>query len=193
MKKIILASTSPRRKTILDDLGIEFKIVAPDFSEEVTDEKFTYELIESFAYNKALSVAKKTNESALIIGADTMVVLEEMILGKPKTEKDAFHMLKLLNGKEHKVVTSISIIDTKIQSYIIESTTSYVFFNTLKEKDLLDYINNFKPLDKAGAYGIQELPDYFVKNITGEFDNIIGLPSKTLLRLFKKLNFKSDL
>lgn len=193
MKKIILASTSPRRKTILSNLGIEFKIVAPDFSEEVTDEKFTYELIESFAYNKALSVATKINEPALIIGADTMVVLGEIILGKPKTEKDAFDMLKLLNGKEHKVVTAVSMIDTQIQTYIIESTTSCVCFNTLEESVLLDYIKNFEPLDKAGAYGIQELPDYFVKNITGEFDNIIGLPSKTLLRLFKKLNIKSDL
>lgn len=188
MKKIFLASTSPRRQDIMLELGLIFEIIQPEFDEDTNDLKFSYKIIESFALNKALSVINKVKEPALIISADTMVVFQDEILGKPKSEKDAINMLNKLSGNQHKVITSIAMIDTASKIEVIESTTSGVCFNKIAPEAIINYIKEFKPFDKAGSYGIQELPESFIKNIDGEFDNIIGLPSKTLIRMITKLN-----
>lgn len=188
MKKIILASSSPRRSQILQELGLLFEVIEPEFNENTHNLKFSYKIIESFAFNKAKSVINKIKESALIIGADTMVVYKDEILGKPTSEKNAIEMLEKLNGKQHKVITGVAIIDTDSKTELIETVTSGVCFNKIEQDDIIKYIKEFKPFDKAGSYGIQELPESFIKNINGEFDNIIGLPSKTLIKMLTKLN-----
>lgn len=180
MKKIILASSSPRRRQILENMGLEFEVIPSDYEEVFDDAEFSYEKIEELAYNKAKTVANKlhslfTNHHSLIIGADTVVVLGDKILGKPKDKQDAFRMLKMLSGKRHFVVTSICVIDSKDKQEKVISTTSYVEFEELSDDLINDYIDKFEPFDKAGAYGIQELPKGFVKNIEGSFENIIGL------------------
>lgn len=185
-KKIILASSSPRRKNILTKMGLEFEVIASDFEENLKNPDFTYEKIEELAYNKAKSVIIKIKEPAFVIGADTVVVFNKKILGKPKDQSDAIRMLSQLSGNKHSVVTSICIINSTNYQKKILSTTSFVEFNILDEDLIKNYIQNYQPFDKAGSYGIQELPDSFIANIEGSFENIIGLCPKAVEKLLKE-------
>lgn len=187
MKKFILASTSPRRRELLENLGIIFEVQAPNYEEHIENKSFSYELTESLALNKGESVAKNQTDSAVIISADTVVVYKDKVLGKPKDFNDAFNMLKLLSGKKHKVVTTVCLIDTDKDEKIIKSETSEVVFNNIEEDKIKNYINEYKPYDKAGSYGIQELPDDFIKSIEGEYDNIVGLPTKLLIKMISEI------
>lgn len=175
MNKIILASASPRRKEILEKMGLEFEIIVSDYEEILDNSDFTYEKIEELAYNKAKAVSDKLLSSCIIISADTVVVLEGEILGKPKDEADAILMLKRLSGNKHCVVTSICLINPLNSIKKLRSTTSYVEFEVLDEELIRSYVQKYNPLDKAGSYGIQELPEGFIKTVEGSFENIIGL------------------
>ena len=187
MKNFILASTSPRRQDLLENLGLIFAIAAPDFDENVSNKSFSYELIEELARKKGESVTKKVNNPAIIISADTVVIYDGIILGKPKDFDNAFKMLKLLNGKTHKVITSVCVIDNEKNRTITKSETSEVTFNELSDEDIKNYIYDFQPYDKAGSYGIQELPENFIKDVKGEYDNIVGLPTKTLINMITEI------
>ena len=183
MKKLILASGSPRRREILKKAGLEFEIHPSDYEEVLDNHIFTDEKIEKLAYNKAVDVADKISEHAVIIGADTVVVLNNQILTKPHDREDAINMLKSLSGVEHKVVTGICVIDKYTDTTKIEAVTTKVTFEKLTDKQITDYVDNYKPFDKAGAYGIQELPDGFVKNVDGSLENVIGLCSKAVIKM----------
>ena len=184
MGKMILASSSPRRAAILKDYELE--IIPSPYVENHTKAAFSYDYAENLAYNKAKAVADTIKEPALVIGADTVVVLGDEILEKPKDETDAFLMLKKLSDKTHKVVTSIVIIDTTTGHFKKNSTTSSVTFENLTDEMIKNYIENYKPLDKAGSYGIQELPEGYIKNVEGDFENIIGISSKAFARLLSE-------
>ena len=186
--KIILASSSPRRADILKKHNIEFKIIPSPYVEDHSRTDFSYDFIENLAYNKAKAVVPLVNEPALIIGADTIVVLDGKILGKPNGYDGAFEMLKNLSGKTHHVVTAIAIINSTTGDYKIKSTTSEVAFENLTDEQIKYYIDNFKPFDKAGSYGIQEMPDGYIKSFTGDLENIIGISSKTLLEMIGEGN-----
>lgn len=188
MKRIILASGSPRRKEIFKTLNIEFEIIPSSYNEVLEDDIFSYKKIENLAYNKALVVAKAVKDSAIIVGADTVVVLDNKIMGKPKDKEDAFYMLKNLSGREHFVVTAICVIEMPSLRKKTHSTTSYVEFENLSDEMINKYIDEFKPFDKAGSYGIQELPNGFVKHVNGSYENIVGLCPKTLEKVLKTLN-----
>lgn len=183
MGKMILASSSPRRAEILKDYKLE--IIPSPYVENHTKTAFSYDYAENLAYNKAKAVADKIKEPALVIGADTVVVLDDEILEKPEDERDAFLMLKKLSGKTHKVVTSIVIINTQTGIYRKNSTTSSVTFENLTDEMIKSYIENYKPLDKAGSYGIQEMPKGYIKSVEGDFENIIGISSKSFQKLLK--------
>lgn len=186
MGKIILGSSSPRRADILKKLKLDFEIIPSSYVEPHDQTDFSYAYVENLAYNKALYVAKELHpEKHLVLGADTIVVIDNKILGKPKDYAEATKMLNELSGKTHFVVTATSIIDSQTMTSKTKSTTTYVTFNNLTEEQIDYYISNFKPFDKAGSYGIQELPDGFVKSVEGELDNVIGLPSKTVLEILK--------
>lgn len=187
MKKLILASTSPRRKELLEKEGFIFDIMSPDFDESLVNRTFSYKKIENIARNKCESVAKKIKEPALIISADTVVIYENNVMGKPKNFDESFKMLSLLNGNTHKVVTAICIKDTEKNKIIIKSDTSEVTFNKKDENEIKDYINNFKPFDKAGSYGIQEMDKSFINGIKGEYDNIVGMPIKMLKKMLDEI------
>lgn len=187
MGKIVLASSSPRRAAILKDYTLE--IIPSPYIEQHTKTAFSYQYVEDLAYNKAKAVIPLTKEDTIIIGADTVVVLGEEILEKPKDREDAFLMLKKLSGKTHKVVTAISMINTTTKQTKTQSTTSYVTFNDLTDEVILNYIDKFKPLDKAGSYGIQELPQGFVKNVEGDFENIMGISSKVVKEMLNLFNW----
>ena len=188
MKQIILASTSPRRQELLENLGLIFQIIEPNYNENILNKAFSYKLIESLAENKGLSVVDKIKVPAIIISADTVVVYNNVVLGKPKDFDDALKMLLMLNGKTHNVVTAVCMINNENNKKIIKSETSEVTFNKLSENDIKNYIYNFQPYDKAGSYGIQELPENFIKEIKGEYDNIVGLPTKLLIKMLSEIN-----
>ena len=181
--KIILASSSPRRADILKKHNIEFKIIPSPYVEDHSTTDFSYDFIENLAYNKAKAVVPLVNEQSLIVGADTIVVLDGKILGKPNGYNGAFEMLKNLSGKTHHVVTAIVVMDSDTQNYKKQSTTSEVTFENLTDEQIKYYIDNFKPFDKAGSYGIQEMPKGYIKSYTGDLENIIGISSKTLLEM----------
>lgn len=190
MGKIILGSSSPRRADILKKLKLDYEIIPSGYEEPHNQTDFSYAYVESLAYNKALDVAKKIDGEALVIGADTIVVADNKILGKPKDIQDAYDTLNLLSAKTHFVVTSIAIIKSNTFEYKIESATTFVTFKALTDEQIKYYVDNYKPFDKAGSYGIQELPEGFVENIEGDLDNVIGLPSEVLLKLLDQFNEK---
>lgn len=181
MGKIVLASSSPRRADILKDYKLE--IIPSPYIEKHTKTAFSYAYVENLAYNKACAVLPLVKEDCIIVGADTVVVLGDEILEKPKSENDAFEMLKKLSGKTHHVVTAISMIDSKTKKSLTQSTTSFVTFADLTDEMILGYIREFKPFDKAGSYGIQELPQGFVQKVEGDFENIIGISSKVFAEM----------
>ncbi|CDE60475.1 maf-like protein DEFDS_0643 [Fusobacterium sp. CAG:439] len=181
--KIILASSSPRRADILKKLNIGFEIIPSPYIEDHTRTVFSYDFIENLAFNKAKAVIPLVKEPSLIIGADTVVVIDNEILGKPDGYEGAFKMLKRLSGRTHIVVTSIVVINSETGDLKKNSTTSEVTFENLTDEQIKYYIDNFKPFDKAGSYGIQEMPEGYIKSYTGDFENIIGISSKALLDL----------
>ena len=181
--KIVLASSSPRRADILKESGYCYEIIPSPYEEDHTRTVFSYEFVENLAYNKAKAVIPLLKEPAEIVGADTVVVLDGEILGKPSGRQGAFEMLRKLSGKTHSVVTSIVVINSETEEYKKNSTTSYVTFENLTDKQILDYIDKFKPFDKAGSYGIQEMPEGYIKSYTGDLENIIGMSSAALLEL----------
>lgn len=183
--KLILASTSPRRKELLRREGIEFKVLIPDNIEEddLFEDPVSYVL--KLSRKKAESVAKKV-EDGLILGADTIVVLDDKILGKPKDKKEALFILERLSGKYHKVYTGITLINKKSGKVKSDYGCTKVKFNQLRKEDILKYIATGEPLDKAGAYGIQGMGDFLVENIEGDLDNVIGLPVEKLKKLLEK-------
>lgn len=175
---IILASNSPRRKELLTRERVEFKVIPSNYNEienfGLTPEKY----VEFLAFNKAKSVFDL--HGGIVIGADTVVVLNGKILGKPKNKKDAVLMLKELSNSTHEVITGYSIISREktIKGYEITKVT----FKHLSDKQIIDYVNTGSPLDKAGAYGIQD-GDFLVKDIAGDYDNVVGLPVLKIKKL----------
>lgn len=190
MIEIVLASNSPRRKKILNDLKLKFDVIPSNYEEKLETDAFSYDLIEDLATQKACDVVRRLGDDKIVLGADTVVVLHNKILGKPKDKEDAFKMLKELSGNTHMVVTSICGINTKTNRAALLSTTSYVRFKNLSDEIITYYIDEFNPLDKAGSYGIQELPDGILDKYEGSFDNIVGLDPDAVVSILEKLGYK---
>lgn len=192
MKKIVLASKSPRRKQLLSQAGYEFNIFVPDTDEDI-DAPDAEMLVKELALLKACAAAKTIKYDCYIIGADTVVCINGRILGKPKNGRHARLMLKLLSGKTHQVYTGVCVFDTKSGVAISKCERSDVTFNKLTNEQIKAYVDSKEPMDKAGAYAIQGGAGEFVDNITGEFDNIVGLPLKTLKEIFDELENEDTL
>lgn len=190
MVKLVLASNSPRRKSILKNMGLEFDIMPSNYDEKLADDIFSYEKIEELATQKALDVVRRRDDkNSVILAADTVVVLHNRILGKPKTTEKAFEMLKQLSGETHMVVTSTCAVNTKLNIAATLSTTSYVRFSELSDEMINLYINKYNPLDKAGSYGIQELPEGYIDKYEGSYENIVGLCPKAAEAILKQVKF----
>lgn len=186
MKKInlILASQSPRRKELMDVIGIPFSIEVADIDETMNLDGNLVDEIKELAYKKAKVIADNHKDS-VVIGADTIVVYENKVLGKPKTNEDAFEMLKLLSGNTHKVLTGVSIINCgDIQKFC---SISEVTFNELSDDEITKYIETKEPMDKAGAYGIQGFGGCFVREIKGDYYTIMGLPLSLVYQELMKI------
>lgn len=187
--ELILASNSPRRKDILTNLGLKFKVIPSNYEEKLDSNVFSYEKIEDLATQKCLDVVRTVGKNEVVLSADTVVVLHNKILGKPKNHKDAYNMLKELQGATHQVVTSICAINTKLNTAALLSTTSYVRFKSWTDEMIEFYITNFKPFDKAGSYGIQELPDGYLDKFEGSFENIVGLCPEAVKSVLKQVKY----
>ena len=186
MEKIILASSSPRRKEILNRFNLNPLIVEAKIEEKKSYNESPKQVAMALAFEKALWVCNKFNNEEVVIGADTIVVLGNRILGKPKDEEDAFRILSLLNNKEHSVITGISIIRANTNIKIIDYESTLVRFRHLSEEQIKRYINTKEPMDKAGAYGIQGYGEVLVEKIDGCYSNVVGLPLGRLDYLLNK-------
>jgi septum formation protein len=172
---IILASKSPRRAELLRQIGLEFQTKS-DGSKEILDEQLSpYELCQLNAHRKARSIAKKFPD-ALVIGADTLVFLEGKVFGKPNDLNEAKEMLAQLQGKTHQVVTGVSLIRQRTHLEKMFAVSTDVKFHSLGEEQIRNYLKKINPLDKAGAYAIQEHGTLIVSEISGSFTNVVGLP-----------------
>lgn len=184
-RKIILASTSPRRIEILEKAGLEFEVVKPEYEEDMTLKMPPAELAKYLASMKAKSVAKKYPD-AIIIAADTFVVLDGKIYGKPETPARAKGMLAELSGRPHKVVTGFSILDTKKDKGITEVDIATVIVKNLTEQEIDDYVATGKPMDKAAAYAIQDGIPGFIEKLDGNYLTVMGLPLDRVLSILKQ-------
>lgn len=190
-KKIILASASPRRKLLFSQTGFDYEIAPSDFEEKFDTSISAQENALVLSSLKAVAVAKRF-QNAFVVGADTVVVLNGDILGKPAGDKDAVLMLKKLSGREHTVYTAFTIVDRPSNKFISEIETTIVKFRELEEKEIYSYVKSGSPMDKAGAYGIQD--DYgalFVERINGCFYNVVGFPLTKFYITIKK--FQAEL
>lgn len=186
MSKIILASSSPRRKELLEKYNLNPIIFKPDVEEkELTKEK-PIQIAMSLAFEKALWVSDHFENEEIIIGADTIVVYQNEVLGKPKDIEDAFRMLNLLSGKTHYVITGLSIIKANSNLKIVDYEKTKVEFRKLSKDQINRYIKTKEPMDKAGAYGIQGYGEILVKGIDGCYSNVVGLPLGKLDYLLDK-------
>jgi septum formation protein len=176
---LILASASPRREELLRQLSLDFKVVPAEVTEIHQEQLTARELSQVNAYRKARAVAKRLPDS-LVLAADTLVCLDTLLFGKPATLEEAYLMLEQLQGRTHEVVTGICLLHLRNhrQSVFVESTA--VTFRTLDETTIRRYLSSVNPLDKAGAYAIQEKGDLIVEKIAGSYTNVVGLPLERL-------------
>jgi septum formation protein len=186
MRKIVLASASPRRREILESTGIRFIIDHSECDESLDVKTEPHRLARKISERKTLAVAGRY-DNALIIAADTFIVFRNRLLGKPHTGREALQMLKQLNGKSHSVITGFTVLDTSNKKKISDSVETKVFFNRMSDAELSAYVKTGEPLDKAGAYAIQGRGAFLVKKIDGDYLNVVGLPLAELLKALKKL------
>ena len=189
--EIILASKCPRRKELLSTIVNDFKIIESTFDESSIKINNPKKLVKALAQGKCEKVFNETTGVRCVIGADSIVVVNNKVLGKPKTEEKAKEMLRLISGTKHQVLTGMCIkytFDNELVSQLSFVCSSTVYFKKLDEKEIEEYVNSKEPLDKAGAYAIQGLAGKFVEKINGSFHNIVGLPVAQLYSVLKQEN-----
>ena len=184
---MILASASPRRKEILENFGFSFKTIVKNI-DETSDKTRAEEKILEIAEKKARAAAIYFPDEN-IVGADTVVVVDGKILGKPKDEKEAFSMLKSLSGRSHEVITAFSFININKNISYSDYEITKVYFKNLTDDEINWYINTKEPMDKAGAYGIQGKGAFFVEKIEGDFFSVMGFPLGKFVRFLNKTGF----
>jgi septum formation protein len=182
----ILASESPRRREILKSVGLKFKIVPAHVNEDYLAGESPQEHVKRLSHDKAIAIARKFPE-AWVLGADTIVVIDGMILGKPKNKAQAKNMLQRLSGREHKVFTGFTIVNMANKNCSTKVVQSAVRFKTISPEELDWYIACDEPYDKAGGYAIQGKGAYFIQSIRGSYTNVIGLPLCEVLETLKKV------
>lgn len=186
--KYILASASARRQELLKRIIKDFDITISCFDEDKVKFKGNVgQYVEEIALGKAKAILNDVDNDSIIISADTVVSFEGEILGKPKDEEDAFRMLTMLSGNTHEVYSGVCIINTKTNEILNESFKTIVSFSEISDEDKLNYIKSGSPLDKAGAYGIQDEGGVFVEGINGCFYNVVGLPLNKVDQMLKSI------
>ena len=184
---IYLASKSPRRRKLLKQLGIKFKSFSVNSVEFFLDGEHPVECVKRIALEK-MDIAKQKVNNSVLITADTIVVLGEKVIGKPINKTDAVKILTLLGGKIHTVYTGFCVLNQKTDKIVVDYEKTEVEFRPLKKDEIIDYVNGGSPMDKAGAYGIQDdFGAVFVKRINGCYYNVVGLPLTKLYNALRKV------
>lgn len=183
---IVLASASPRRTELMELAGLTFNVVPADICEDVLPGEAPVDHVLRLSREKADAVAAAT-EGRFFIGADTIVVLDGAILGKPVDEADAYRMLAALSGREHEVITGFTVFDKVSCIHISRSVSTEVTFKELEEREINSYVASGCPMDKAGAYAIQGGAVHFVRSISGSYTNVIGLPMTELYEVLQAM------
>jgi septum formation protein len=183
--KLILASSSPRRKELLSGLGLSFVIDSSDVDESFSPGTPPQQVVEMLSLRKASAVAHKYDEG-LVIGSDTIVVLNDEILGKPANDEDAYNMLSKLQGRTHHVLSGVAIVDASTGKIKVSSSCTEVTMRTLSDKQIVNYVQSGEPRDKAGAYAIQGLGSTIVERIDGDYFTVVGLPLCLLNQMMAK-------
>lgn len=178
-RKLILASSSPRRRAFLKQLGLRFRIVVPDTDERPRPDERPIAFARRAAQDKARAVAQRAGTRPIVIAADTIVVLGRTILGKPRSAADARRMLKLLSGRTHEVMTGVCVRCGSAERSFVARTR--VEFKKLTRQEIDFYVDSGEPMDKAGAYAIQGIGSFLVRAIRGSYTNVVGLPVAELL------------
>lgn len=181
-KKIVLASGSPRRRELLSLMGLEYEVIKSEVEEQVT-QSVPAMIVEELSGQKAMDVCSRVDPDTIVIGADTVVVMDGSIIGKPTGEEDAFRTLASLSGRVHEVYTGVTIcVNGTAKTFHV---CTKVFMDKLSKQEILDYIATGECYDKAGSYGIQGLGGRFVREIEGDYYNVVGLPVNRLYQELK--------
>jgi len=178
-KRITLASSSPRRKALLEEIGLSFDVYPSDIDENIRKEESPTEHCLRLAEEKAKEAAKNV-KTGWILGADTIVFIDNRILGKPSNVNEAQEMLTLLRGRYHKVLTAFCLLNLSTDATIKRIVESRVKIKNLTDKEIEDYLKTGEPLDKAGAYAVQGIGNFMVESIEGSYTNVVGLPMEEL-------------
>jgi septum formation protein len=181
-QKLVLASRSPRRAEILKAIGWPFKAVAADIDEKRFEFETAVPYVRRLAQTKAETVARDLS-SGLVLGADTVVLVDEKILGQPRDAEDARRMLKLLSGRWHEVLTAVALLHTAENRLVIDHEKTRVRFAEMSEAEIDWYVETGEPMDKAGAYAVQGRAAFFIEEIQGDYFNIVGLPVRLVYKL----------
>jgi septum formation protein len=185
---LVLASASPRRKELLEQIGLEFSVMPSSVAETTRPDETPSDLVIRLSLAKARDIAERSDiQARWIIGSDTVVVCNEQILGKPADDQDAAAMLRQLSGTSHLVVSGFAVIDRRQQTRRAEAVITKVHFRQLTEAEIARYIATGEPADKAGAYAIQGIGACFVNGIEGSYSNVVGLPLCRLTLALKEL------
>ena len=185
MKRIVLASASPRRRELLDKIGLKFEVEPSNYAEDLRSGLSPDELARAISLEKARVVASR-HKNTVVIAADTFIVFRGKIMGKPGTEAEARKMLMMLRGKPHSVITGFTILDTDENKILTKSVETVVHIKNLTSGEIEAYVKSGEPLDKAGAYAIQGLGSVIVERIEGDYFNVIGLPLSALAEGLKE-------
>jgi septum formation protein len=189
VKNIILASASPRRQQLLNQIGVKFRVIPSTIDEVINNEIEPSQVAASLAAQKCFDVVSILKEDGIVIAADTIVCKDKRLLGKPKDEQDAFNMLKFLNGEWHEVITGVCVYSISEKKSISDYEVTKVKMANNTDEFLKAYIDTKEPLDKAGAYGIQGYGSLIVEKIEGCYFNVMGLPIYKLSCMLKELGY----
>ncbi|WP_232695610.1 Maf family protein [Brevibacillus daliensis] len=182
---IVLASSSPRRQELLKNLGLPFTIQVSDIDETVSPDLKPEEIVQTLSFQKA-EVITRNLSFGLVIGSDTIVVLDGQVLGKPTDEQDAYRMLRALSGRMHQVFTGIAIIDVASGKAEVSYSSTYVTMEAMTDETIYSYIASGEPMDKAGSYAIQGLGATLVQKIEGDYFTVVGLPLHLLAHMLTR-------
>jgi septum formation protein len=182
---IVLASASPRRQELLKNAGIDFVVRPANIPEIRIDAENPRDFAERMAREKARAVWDRDNNET-VLGADTVVVLDDLVLGKPLNEQDAARMLRLISGRTHQVITGVCLLGPVLED--IRSESTLVHFSEISDEEIRVYIATGEPIDKAGAYAIQGAASRWITKIEGDYSNVVGLPVELVLQILRKHN-----
>jgi len=183
MPRLILASASPRRSELLRNARVSFEVVPANLREEPLANEMPLDYAQRLARDKARAVLARYPDR-MVLGADTVVVVDEHLLEKPRDAADAKRMLRLLSGRAHEVITGVCLANSQFER--TEAEVTKVVFSQMSEQEIADYVASGEPMDKAGAYGIQGMASRWVERIEGDYFNVVGLPVARVCRMLKR-------